>query len=190
MTEGSLDEAVIRRVILHFGIDVEMPHVKGGRSKIAAKVEGYYAASQISPWLVLADLDSDCASHLLMQWRVPASAPLFLCRFATREIEAWLLADRNGIARNLAVSEALVPQDPDMLPDAKSALLNLARRSRSREVKSDMLPAPGGLIKEGPGYRLRLSVFVREEWDVLEAAQSSRSLARCLSAVDAFAKRI
>jgi hypothetical protein len=190
VVEGSVDEVAIRRVIEHFGICAEMVHVKNGRSKIAAKVRGYYAASRVSPWLVLADLDSDCASDLLNQWAVPASDALFLCRFATREIESWLLADREGIAANLAVSGVLVPADPDALIDAKEAVLNLARRSRSREVKSDMLPAPNSLIGVGPGYNLRLSEFVRSRWDVIEAAQRSRSLARCLCALESFAGRI
>jgi hypothetical protein len=190
VVEGSVDGAAFGRVVEHFGIHVAMTHIKGGRDKIAAKVSGYHTASRISPWLVLADLDSDCASDILNRWGVPAHDALFLCRFATREIESWLLADRDGIAADLAISKALIPPHPDSLVDAKATLLNLARRSRSRQVKTDMLPAANSLIGVGPGYNLRLSEFARERWDVIEAARCSASLARSLCALEALASRI
>jgi hypothetical protein len=190
VVEGVIDDAVARRTLAHFGIAVERSHTKGGRSKIEARVGGYYRASQYSPWLVLADLDNDCASDLLERWRVPTSDAAFLCRFVTREIESWILADREGAARNLAVSLDSIPIDPDALTDPKRALVAIAKRSRKRAVRDDILPIVGGSSETGPGYNLRLSEFARDSWDVCNASKYSRSLARYLSALEAFSIRI
>jgi len=42
--------------------------------------------------------------------------PNFLFRVAVREVEAWLLAHREGIARFLGISEHLVPLMPTAFP--------------------------------------------------------------------------
>jgi len=48
------------------------------------------------------------------------------------------------------------------------------------------VPRPGSTATEGPDYNGRLSVFVREYWDVISAARSSPSLARAVRTIGEF----
>jgi hypothetical protein len=102
-------------------------------------------------------------------------------------VESWLMADRDRIARFLRVSREGVPLLPDLEPDAKTAMLRLAVKSRSREVRQDMLPRPNSGRRVGPAYASRLIEFIDDTevgWRPLIAAQASPSLDRALHALD------
>ena len=99
-------------------------------------------------------------------------------RFAFHEVESWLLADRQNLARFMNVSEAAFPIVRDDDVNAKELLVQLARRSRSREIIEEMVPQPGFTAAVGPAYNLRLSEFIQTTWDVRAAAAGNASLAR------------
>ena len=107
-------------------------------------------------------------------------------RIAVREVEAWLLADRERIASFLGVSPARVPRDPDGLDDPKLEMVNLARHSSRRVIRKEMTPRPGSGISIGPAYSLRLIEFASKPdvgWRPEVAAGHSRSLRRCVAAL-------
>lgn len=87
------------------------------------------------------------------------------------------------MAEFLSVGLPLMPETPDDLPDPKTTLVNLARRSRRRDVKIQMVPEPGLSTTTGPGYSAFLIDFIRTKWNVNAAAQRSLSLRRCLDAL-------
>lgn len=184
VVEGRLDEVVLRVVVRHAGGRVGPVYGKQGKQYIHSRLLGYNYAAQSSPWVVLVDLDqdADCAPPLREAW-LPQPAPLMCFRVVVHEIEAWLLADRLRLAHFLEVPERMIPPDPDAVADPKYLMVNLARRSRDRRVRHEMVPGAGSGRDVGPAYNSRLIEFVTDRqrgWRPDVAAQASESLRRCL----------
>jgi hypothetical protein len=179
--EGIVDEAVVRVVLGHVGRYVGPIHVQGGKLKLLAKLRGFNEAARFSPWLVLVDLNGDapCAPPFVAA-TLPSPSSQMTFRVAVRQAEAWLLADRERIAKFLRVSRAIVPVDPEREYDAKVAMVNIARASRDRLVREDMVPAERSGRKTGPNYAGRLIEFATKDWRPEIAAERADSLDRCL----------
>jgi hypothetical protein len=178
--EGIVDEAVVRRLVQEVPAIAGAVHVKNGKTQLRAKVEGYNNAARFHPWIVLVDLDheTDCAPLLRAAW-VPAPAPLLAFSVAVREVEAWLLADRQRLAQFLHVAVQRVPKDPDAVEDPKQMIIQLAAHSRSQDVREDMVPRPGSGRHQGPAYASRLIEFAQTHWRPDFAEKHSDSLRRC-----------
>src|SRR5450759_378961 len=160
--EGFLDQAVFERLVLHVGGSPGRVFGMHGRPHLLERLRGYNAAALHAPWLVLVDLDRDqCASLLISKW-LPDPAPHMCFRIAIRSIESWLMADRERLARHLSVSTAVVPTNPDSLPDARTAMVNLAGRSSRTSVAGAMVPKAGSGRPVGPGYVGQLMRFVSD----------------------------
>jgi len=184
VVEGDVDDAVARRLVLHVEAQVATIHVKHGKQPLLARLPGYNAAAQHSPWLVLVDLDHDaeCVPAYLEEC-LPERAEGLCFRVAVREVEAWLLSDRHRIARFLSVPVRAVPAHPDGLDDPKGTIVSLASRSRRRAIRDDMVPRPGSGRKIGPAYTSRLIEFVGSRWRPDVAETQSESLARTVAAL-------
>jgi hypothetical protein len=108
-------------------------------------------------------------------------------RVAVRAVEAWLLADAERLATFLYIPRHRVPTLPDAEADPKATLVRLARRSRSRLIRRDMVPRMGSSARVGPGYAGRIVEFVTATasrgWRPAVAAEHSDSLRRCLDAL-------
>ena len=107
-------------------------------------------------------------------------------RVAVRAIEAWLLADAERLAEYLGISQALIPRFPDQDDHPKRTLVNLARRSRKRVIREEMIPRPGSGAQVGPGYLSCVQAFVSAGssiWRPQVAQERSDSLRRCLHAL-------
>lgn len=183
--EGDADEALLRRVVSFSGLQVGNVYGRQGKPKLLQAIGGYNNSARFSPWVILVDLDQDfpCPAEALRAW-LPAPAPHMRLRIAVRSLEAWVLGDRERVAEWLGVSTARVPEYPDEIDHPKRALVNLARFSRSRKIKQDMVPREGAGRIIGPLFTSRLIQFVEDEqagWRPHEARQRSGSLARCLS---------
>lgn len=107
-----------------------------------------------------------------------------ILRLAVREVESWLLADREGAARFLAVPPREIPSNPDDLPDPKRFLISLARRSERRSVIEALVPAPGSTARVGKLYVSELSSYALRGCDVKAAREQSSSLNACLQALE------
>ncbi len=182
--EGMVDEAVLRRLVWHVRGSVKAVYGKNGKTHLRKQLAGYNQAARFSPWLVLVDLDreADCAPLFRAAW-LPKPASLMCFRVAVREIEAWLLADRERIATFLGVAVSRVPPDPEAEPDPKRTVVDLARRARRREIREDMAPRPGSGRTVGPAYTSRLIEFASHAtagWRSEIAAKRADSLRRCL----------
>ncbi len=104
-------------------------------------------------------------------------------RVAVRSIETWLLADRERIAQFLAVPLSHVPQNPEAIAHPKQTMVQLARQSRKKAIREDMIPRHGDSRSEGPAYASRLIEFVSdtiEGWRPDMASESSDSLRRLI----------
>lgn len=107
-------------------------------------------------------------------------------RVAVRAIEAWLLADKQNLARFLAVEATQFPDNPDIELNPKVSLVNLARQSTKRTIKEAIVPreGSGGLV--GPEYTQKIREFVTVSsyrWQPDVAMLHSDSLRRCIEAL-------
>lgn len=182
--EGLLDEAVLLRLATSAGFAIGTVYGREGKEALRRKIEGYNRAARFYPWVVLVDLNHqyDCPPALLADW-LPDPAPLMSLRVAVRKIESWLLADRKAMAKFLGVSLALLPIQPDLEPDPKMKMVNLARRSRFPSIRRDLVPTQESRRQVGPAYTSRVIDFVFQLWDPRQAANVSPSLKRCLIAL-------
>jgi len=182
--EGMLDEAVLRRLMKKVGAMAGPIYGKNGKSFLLQKVNAYNQAARFAPWVILIDLDhdDDCAPPFL-QFCLPNPARYMSFRVAVREIEAWLLADRDRLAKFLSVGVSHIPHDPETLDSPKSTMVEIARHSRRRDVRENMVPRGGSGRKIGPAYTSLLIEFARDPengWRPEIAAKSSDSLNRCI----------
>lgn len=180
--EGILDEAVVRRLIQHAGGQAGMVYGRNGKPDLRNRIRGYNHAAQFTPWVVLVDLDNEaaCPPPLRNAW-VPAPAEHLCFRIAVREIEAWLMADKETLASFLRIAVNSVPEEPELLEYPKDAMVNLARDSRSRDIRSDIVPRENSGRRVGPAYASRLIDYVQEGWRPEVGAQRSESLRRAIN---------
>ncbi len=77
----------------------------------------YNQAACITPWFVLVylDINAQRPSQAVIQW-LPKPTHGMRFQVAVRAVEAWLMADRDGIASFLAVSLSRIPHRIDLDP--------------------------------------------------------------------------
>lgn len=180
--EGTVDAAIAERLIRHAGGNVGLARPAFGKGKLDPLLGKYLnAARQNMKWLILRDLDrdADCGPTLRAQL-LRSETPCLCFRVAIREAESWLLADRRSMADFLRVSEAAMPTSPDELSDPKQVLVNLARRSRKKDIQEAIVPHPSSGRPDGPEYVSWMAHFARSHWNVAIASQGSPSLARAV----------
>lgn len=180
--EGVTDEAVVRRLVVHVGAEPGTVYGKNGKPHLKERIAGYNHAARHAPWLVLVDLDqdADCAPPLVADW-LPAPAPRLCFRVAVRAVEAWLMADTDAIADFLGVARKHIPGDPDAVLAPKQALVNLARASRRKAIREDIVPREGSGRAVGPAYTSRLIEYTASAWRPADAAHRSESLRRAFA---------
>ena len=150
-------------------------------------IRGWNSAARSVPFVILTDLDiGECPASLIRDWLGVTKHPNLLFRVAVREVESWILADSKNLAEFLGVHRALIPSDTDALPDPKAAIVELARRSRSKALRDGIVPRRNSTAKQGPDYNGCLGSFVREHWDIEAAKGNSASLARTVDRITSF----
>jgi hypothetical protein len=181
-TEDELSEAVADRLVLdaNHGLRVAVRIRRQGNGYLRKKFLDLAKIAYKIPVLLLTDLDRiDCPPTLLANWRGERMLPEgMIFRVAVREIEAWLLADREGFSRFTGVQLDKVPQYPESLDDPKQTLLSLVRRYGNRDIKDGILPERGSSAKIGYAYNQTLSRFVQDAWSVTNASRNADSLDR------------
>jgi hypothetical protein len=179
--EGLVDETVIKMLISEAGAITGQVYGKQGKPFLRETIGGYNNSARFRPWVVLVDLDHDatCAPELCQNW-FRAKAGKLCFRVAVRAVEAWLLADRESIAKFLSVSPSRIPADPESESNPKHVMVDIAGRSKRRSIREDMVPRPGSGRSVGPAYTSRLIEFVQSSlWRPAIAAERSESLRRC-----------
>ena len=163
------------------------PVVTRGCGNLKAKAQKLLVAARSGVnGFLLADLDNyQTPTALGKDWLnldcLSACPPNFIFRISIREIESWILADRDAIASFLGISVAAFPHDMDSLPDPKQFLLNTIRAKCKKRCHREMLPEPGQTI--GIGYNSMLGEFIKFHWSPIRASAHSTSLNRSLNRV-------
>jgi hypothetical protein len=167
---------------------------KGGFGYLKRNLAAFNNASSGSVHLVLADLDqAACAPSLIEEWfgctilkyRSKCHRNL-LFKVVVREIEGWVMADRNAFSKFLGINRDLIPNNTETLSDPKASLIDLVRRSRYRSIRDDIAPKIGEQRRIGPNYNTRLSEFLRDSWHISRARDHSASLARLSDTLNTF----
>ena len=130
---GKIAEVLVRHVnakhLMNIKFVYGFPNISHGYGNIKKKVQSFLEMAKQSYVLLVTDLDTaDCPPSLIRNWlgKDPQEAldlpSRLLFRVAVREVEAWLLADRDGLARFLGISVANFFLDPEALSDPKQHL--------------------------------------------------------------------
>ena len=187
--EDDLSEAVAKKILKEASSCYKVQNSQPwGKSKIISKIDDLNNAAKGYTYFILTDQDSPdrCPPIAINELRSPVHRNL-LYRFAVMEIESWVMAHREAISRFLSVPLNRIPMDTDTILRPKECLINVARRSRSSNVKRDIVPEIGSTAKKGPDYNGRLIEFISEHWDVKTASQCSPSLKRTFQRLVDFA---
>ncbi len=191
--EGRTDEIIARHILSYCGFSGSPRLVNGaGKQTILKKLPKYNEAAKaanyegsVSLYVVLLDLDNhDCVRDYVHNLIIKPEKRLII-RVAVREIESWIMADREHFARFIGVARENIPRHPDLEQDPKATMFDLIRKGKGRTaLQRDMLPAPGASI--GSGYTTRIREFVTHKtypWRPDVAAHHSESLSRCIQAL-------
>jgi hypothetical protein len=184
--EDDLSEAVLRQMILQSQRNFVIGQClkKEGFGYLKNIISGLNQAAKGTPYLVLTDLDNaQCPLAIISDWLTQPKHPNLLFRIAVREVEAWLLADREGFADFLGISVKLFPTDVDKIPDPKQFLISLTKRSRKRYLKEAIIPSFKSTAKIGKDYNGVLTHFIQQDWQVTNAQVNSPSLQRAMNAL-------
>jgi hypothetical protein len=194
--EDELSEHVLRAILVQTGREflVETVYGKKGADYLRLKLRAFNMAAKGSAFLVLTDLDKhNCVPDLIEKWFDCQSNEFsqrchanLVFRVAVREVESWVMADREPFADFLGISRHLIPEQIDTVRDPKALLLELASRSRNRRLRDDIVPRPGDKRKIGPDYNGRLGEFIQSSWRAKVANAHSASLAKAWNMLLAF----
>lgn len=190
--EDLLSEALLRGMLKQSG----RPYAVGacfssrGFGYLKKRLEGFNHAAKGTPFLILTDLDqSECAPVLIEEWLPYPQERNLLFRVAVKAVESWLLADRQALSKFLGVSETQMPIKPDEVDNPKRFLINLAVKSRSKEIRESIAPPIKSSASIGPDYNGKLTEFVQAGWRVKEAMKNSPSLEKAFQAIQSFSPR-
>lgn len=190
-TEGELDATVAARLITFCGAIPGLKRVAGGKSKLDPLLPKYIASAAMLPWLVIRDLDrdEDCAPSLVRKL-APQGASLLCLRIAVRQIEAWLLADREALSSYLRIPISRLPRNPENSLDAKRTVIDAARLSKSKGIRAGMVPSASSGASEGPEFSAMMGEFAQNYWRpaVARDLDEKSSLARAISRLEELAK--
>ncbi|NIA30870.1 MAG: hypothetical protein GWP06_13270 [Actinobacteria bacterium] len=143
VVEDDVHSNILKKVLHYCDLELEIVHSFGfkGNAYIKKNLPAFNQAARINPYLVLTDLDRyECPPLLLKDWIHFKVHSNLIFRIAVREAEAWLIADRKNLAFFLGVSEARIERNPEEIANPKEYLVNLAKRSRKRHIREDIVP--------------------------------------------------
>ena len=180
--EDELSEVISTKILKSFGIEVMVVLGNNGNGYLRKKSPELNRSARGLDIFLLTDLDStrNCPPEHIRSWiKVPLN-PRFFFRVAVMEVESWLMVDRTGVANFLSIRVNRIPLNTDNIPNPKEFPVSLARRSKKRRLRDELVPEPGAKIPVGYGYNTRLMEFIREHWNLERAATISPSLKRTL----------
>ena len=197
--EDDLSDAVARKLLDHVRRGFQVcgryplslrPHLKPGLSGygyLKANIQAFNRAAAETPHFLLTDLDeAACAPELIHEWTGGQLHRNFMLRVAVHEVEAWLLADAKNMADFLSLRPNDIPARIESVAQPKEVIVKLASLSPDADVRDNLAPRAALTATTGRLFTRSLIGYVRDRWDVDEAAQNADSLARALRALRSF----
>lgn len=180
--EDELTEFLARKIIQQSQSSDITINVLGKRGNgfLKSNISNYMEIAARAVVVLITDLDRlQCAPSLVENWTKRRRLPdKFVFRVAIRAAESWVLADREGFAEFLGVGLSMLPRDPDRLENPKHKLISLARSSKKKNLRRDIVPDIGSTSRQGFGYTQALGRFVDQIWSIDRAIRHSNSLER------------
>lgn len=189
--EDDLSESIMTQILKQFPdkYEIYQRYSGNGFGYLKSNIKGFNQAAVVNPHFMLTDLDNyECPVALINDWIDFDLKDNFIFSIAVREAEAWILADREGLSRFFNVALANFPTKPDLEPDPKNTLINLARRSNRRNIREDIVPINAN-ASIGPNYNGCLTQFVFSDWNINNALLHSESLNRAFQKIRNFIPR-
>jgi hypothetical protein len=186
--EGDTDEPFARALVESAGRSVDHVVVLNGHGQIDRRLRRWCLPSNRRPMLVLRDFDpalgATCPAELIANLIGDIEpSPTTLVRMPVREMEAWMLADREAASSFFQTPILNFPTSPDDDPDPKRTLVDLCRKSSSPDIRDGMVPDPGAGRAVGRRFTGLVLEFGRQYWNPERAAAVSPSLAKALVAL-------
>jgi len=189
--EDDLSRALVEKVLSQVSsrLIIGKRFWRDGSGYLKRNIRAFNELAKGIPFLLLTDLDTlECPPALVSQWiHVPLNPQFFFC-VAVREVEAWLLADREAFSKWLHIAKGRIPATPESVSDPKRELISLVKACRNSALKRDIVPPDNSTAQIGRNYNLPLIRFVNEYWDVFRASENSASLARMVRKLEQFYK--
>lgn len=188
LVEGTLDEAVAKKILRSAGATPGTVFPKRGKSYVKNNISDFNDLAQGMPVMALIDLmdtHSECPVEVIRAW-LPHREEAMLFRVVVREIESWILADRTSVSRLLGVRKSKIPHHPEELKDPKASFMECAQLSPKDGLRNALVPDDPTTRAEGPAYTNRMTQFVRNQWDLGRARKNADSLNRCIRAVERY----
>ncbi|SDF27821.1 DUF4276 family protein [Sporolituus thermophilus] len=186
--EDELGRALIDRILREYGNKFAWDiSVVNGFGNIKKRIKQYNAAARRCPMLILIDLDkTSCACLIIQEWLPEGAHHNLLFRIAVREVESWVMADRETLAIYLSVAETIIPAAPEMVDDPKKCIIEIARRSKKRNIREALLPKPNSMASVGREYNSVLTQYVYNNWRPEVARINCESLDRTMRRLEQF----
>lgn len=182
LVEGQLDSHVANRLIQFAGLSAGSTYGLQGFGYIKTKVRLFNQSAQGIFYLALVDfMDTglSCPAEVVSSW-IPNRRSEMIFRVVVNELESWLLADRENLARFLGIDINKIPNDPESILDPKLEIVNLARGSKNSTVRSALVPRKGSTAQVGKLYNSEMMDFIDKRWNIVAARKNAPSLDRCL----------
>lgn len=190
VTEDELSEVVLKQLIERYAPHIAITHYLGkkGYSYIDSHIKKFdNAAHNGAVIVVLRDLDKkECAPYLIKNMLPTGCHPRLLIRIPVREIEAWLIADTINLSNYLGISAKHITNNVESISDPKEYLVNLARKSRRKDIKESIVPRENASFPVGSLYNDCMKSFVTRHWDSEVARKLSDSLDRTIRKLETF----
>ena len=180
--EGASDQEMAKKIVSHSGLRIQQALSKSGSSNVDKLAPKLAKTGPWNPWVVFRDSDTACPVELYRKLMSSAPPnPAFLLRIVHPMSEGWLMADAQSFSQYFKVPANKIPADTETLTHAKRHLLSLCVKSRSINIRNDVVRSDG---TTGPLYAPRINDFAEKYWDVRTAAQNSPSLHRALARLE------
>ena len=188
VVEDDLSGVVAERLVSDYLSVAQVLEVFVAGGSIRGRIPGLNQRARFNgPVLALADLDRplSCPADLVQELTMGLTVdPNLLVRVAVLEIESWILADREEIARWLGISSGIISRAPESLEDPKRTLVQLASRSQNRALREAIAPVRVlGTNRTGPNYNETVGEFVTQHWDPETARRNAPSLDRAITRI-------
>ncbi len=187
-TEDVLSEVVLTKIIDSTN-NFRIVHKLGrtGCGDIGKNINKYNRLAKIHHIIIMLDLDlkPDEQNHIDgLIAKISNKEDKLLFSVPVKEVESWLLADRQGISSFLNISIAKIDLSPENLLDPKEKIIHLSRTCKNRDAKAGIPPKSGAAAKVGIFYNSILRNYVEEFWSIDRAKENSPSLRKTIKMLE------
>ena len=199
--EDEATREVIVRIIKEYGHDLNILGSLPARgSQVKSSIKKYNQLSQKYPVILLTDLDEEPCGPVGKEklLRDVQKSRDFVVNIAVDEVDAWLMADKDGFANYFGVPLSIMPNSVPQKMSGRKALPELSlpvksswfithqlmQHSTNAERKAQVEVSPKDKNCKGKEYNTAIVPFVRNVWNPEKARLASDSLNRMILRIE------